>query len=161
MDDLDASLCSASGNKVAAPARHASRPMQPADDLHMRAYSPSEDVDATQPRVMTVTVTESCACKATPSASMHVSQIPVHVPVSSSSMGSMAAASSPSWSHGVMVGASSTSAIYNSMMATPTPSGASANRFNTFQGAAPQVSAAHGGVAALGVAAVMGLMIAL
>jgi hypothetical protein len=48
------------------------------------------------------------------------------------------------------------------MMATPTPSGASANRFNAFQGAAaPQVNAARSGVAALGVAAVMGLMIAL
>lgn len=160
MDDLDASLCNASGKKIAAPARHASKPMQPAEDLHMRAYSPSEDVDAASARVMTVTVTESCACKATPSTAMHVSQIPVYVPVSSS-MGSMAAASSPSSSYGAMVGASSTSAIYNSMVAKPTPSGASANRFNTFQGAAPQVNAARGGVAALGVAAVMGLMIAL
>ncbi|KAJ6115578.1 hypothetical protein N7523_005995 [Penicillium sp. IBT 18751x] len=161
VDDLDASLCATSSNKVAAPARHASKPMQPAGDLQMRAYSPSEEVDATRPQVMTVTVTESCACKATPTSSMHVSQIPVYVPVSSS-MGGMAAASSPVSSHGVvMVGASSTSAIYNSWMATPTPSGASANHFNTFQGAAPQVNAAHGGVAAVAVAAVMGLMIAL
>lgn len=161
MTDLESSLCGASSDKVAAPARHASKPMQPAEDLHMRAYSPSEDADAAQPRVMTVTVTESCACKATPTDPMHISQIPVDVPTSSS-MGGMAAASSPAWSHGIMVGASSSSAVYNSMMATPTPSGASANRFNAFQGAAaPQVNAARSGVAALGVAAVMGLMIAL
>ena len=128
----------------------------------MRAYSPSEDVDASQPRVMTVTVTESCACKTTPTDTMHISQIPVYVPASSSSMGSMAAASSPAYSNGILVGASSSSAIYGSQMsATPTPSGASANRFHAFQGAAPQVNAARGGVAALGVAAVMGLMIAL
>lgn len=134
--------------------------MQPAEDLHMRAYSPSEDADASQPRVMTVTVTESCACRTTPTSAMHVSQIPVYVP-SSSSMGGMAAASSPAY-NGILVGASSSSAIYGSQMsATPTPSGASANRFHAFQGAAPQVNAARSGVAALGVAAVMGLMIAL
>lgn len=160
MSNLDASLCGASNDKDAAPARHASRPMQPAEDLHLRAYSPSEDSDASQPRVMTVTVTESCACKSTPTSPMHISQIPVYVP--SSSMGGMAAASSPAYSHGILVGGSSSSAIFGSQMsATPTPSGASANRFNAFQGAAPQVNAAHGGVAALGVAAVMGLMIAL
>lgn len=159
MDDLASSLCGATSDKVAAPARHASRPMEPAEELHMRAYSPSED--ASQPRVITVTVTESCACKTTPTDAMHISQIPVFVPASSS-MGSMAAASSPSYSNGIRVGGSSSSAIYGSQMsATPTPSGASANRFHTFQGAAPQVNAARGGVAALGVAAVMGLMIAL
>jgi hypothetical protein len=133
--------------------------MQPAEDLYMRAYSPSEDSDAAEPRVMTVTVTESCACKPTPS-SKHISQIPVNVPASSS-MGGLAAASSPAYSNSVMVGASSSSVLYGSMSATPTPSGASANRFHTFTGAAPQVNAAQGGVAALGVAAVMGLMIAL
>jgi hypothetical protein len=134
--------------------------MQPAEGLHMRAYSPSEDSDAAEPRVMTVTVTESCACKPTPTNSKHISQIPVHVPASSS-MGGLAAASSPAYSNSVMVGASSSSVLYGSMSATPTPSGASANRFHTFKGAAPQVNAAQGGVAALGAAAVMGLMIAL
>lgn len=77
-------------------------------------------------------------------------------------MGAMLAASSPAMSNGVMVGASSSSVLFGSQMsATPTPSGASPNRFNAFQGAAPAVNAAQGGVAALGVAAVMGLMIAL
>jgi hypothetical protein len=56
---------------------------------------------------------------------------------------------------------SSSSMFYGSHSATPTPSGASANRFSVFQGAAPAGSAVHGGVAALGVAAVMALMVAL
>lgn len=178
MTDLEASLCGNS-NKMAAPARHASKPMQPAAPMHMdmdqmmdhgkRAYSPSMDKDMSAaesviPRVIYVTETHTeCSCKSTPAPhSMHISQIPVDVPASSS-MGAMHAASSPAMSNGVMVGASSSSVLFGSQMsaATPTPSGASPNRFNAFQGAAPVVNAVHGGAAALGVAAVMGLMIAL
>lgn len=173
MNDLDASLCGSS-NKMAAPARHASRPMEPASDMHMgmmdhneRAYSPDMAAPAPAapavPRVVYVTETKTeCSCKSTPALDPmhHISQIPVDVPASSS-MGGMAAASSPASTHGVMVGASSSSVIFGSQMsATPTPSGASANRFNAFQGAAPKANAV-GGVAALGVAAIMGLMVAL
>lgn len=181
MSDLDASLCGNS-DKMAAPARHASKPMQPAENMDMhkmmrhntRAYSPSMDTDSemsgshrqAMPQVIyvTETKTEPCTCKTTPAPDYkhHMSQIPVDVPASSS-MGAMLAASSPAMSNGVMVGASSSSVLFGSQMsaATPTPSGASPNRFNAFQGAAPAVNAAQGGVAALGVAAVMGLMIAL
>lgn len=177
MTDLEASLCGKSNNE-AAPARHASKPMQPAAPMHMdmgkmmdhgkRAYSPSMDKDMAPaesaiPHVIYVTETRTdCSCKSTPAPdSMHISQIPVDVPASSS-MGAMLAASSPAMSNGVMVGASSSSVLFGSQMsATPTPSGASPNRFDAFQGAAPAVNAVHGGAAALGVAAVMGLMIAL
>lgn len=132
-----------------------------------RAYSPSmSDNDGAaempEPRVIYVTKTHTeCSCKTTP-APAHISQIPVDVPVSSSMIG-MLAASSPVSSNGVLVAASSSSAIFGSQAsaATPTPSGVDPSRFSPFQGAAPQVSAAHGGIAALGVAAVMGLMIAL
>lgn len=192
MTDLEASLCGSS-NGMAAPARHASKPMEPAmnlgldnmahldteDHLAARAYSPSmSDDDMSQahaphreaaPATIYVTKTE-CGCKATPAMNPkhmskmhmgHMSQIPVDVPTSS--MGAMHAATSPAMmSNGVMVGASSSSVLFGSQMAaTPTPSGASAQRFNAFQGAAPALSAAQGGAAALGVAAVMGLMIAL
>lgn len=180
MTDLEASLCGNS-DKMAAPARHASHPMEPAEDMGMamdnmmhhntRAYSPSMHTEShmsepereAMPKVIYVTETKECSCKSTPAPEMHhISQIPVDVPASSS-MGAMLAASSPAMSNGVMVGASSSSVLFGSQMsaATPTPSGASPNRFNAFQGAAPAVNAAQGGVAALGVAAVMGLMIAL
>lgn len=183
MSDLDASLCGNS-DEVSGTARHASKPMQPVENMNMlpdmdrmmqhntRAYSPSMNTDSEMPaehgqalpKVVYVTKTEPCACKTTPAPNSkhHVSQIPVHVPASSS-MGAMLAASSPAMSNGVMVGASSSSVLFGAQMsaATPTPSGVSPNRFNAFQGAAPAVSAAHSGVAALGVAAVMGLMIAL
>lgn len=134
--------------------------MQPAN--MKRAYSPDGEAEMPEPRVVYVTETRTeCSCKTTP-APAHISQIPVDVPVSSSMIG-MLAASSPVYSHGVLVGASSSSVLYGSQAsaATPGPSGADPNRFSPFQGAAPQVSAAHGGIAALGVAAVMGLMIAL
>ena len=74
-------------------------------------------------------------------------------------MGGVRAASTP-YSGAMMP---SSSVIFGSQVsvATPGPSGASANRFHTFQGAAHKTSAAQGGIAALGVAAVMGLMIAL
>lgn len=183
MTDLEASLCGNSDKMAANPARHASKPMQPAAPMHMdmdmdktmdhskRAYSPSMDkvmaaAQSAIPQVIYVTETRTeCSCKSTPAPdSMHISQIPVDVPASSSSsMGAMLAASSPAMSNGVMVGASSSSVLFGSQMsaATPTPSGASPNRFNAYQGAAPAVNAVHGGAAALGVAAVMGLMIAL
>ena len=74
-------------------------------------------------------------------------------------MAPMGAASTPYYSHGVLVGASSASSVFGSM-ATPAPSGASGQRFNAFEGAAPKASV-QGGVAALGFAAVMGLMMAL
>lgn len=185
MNDLDASLCGSAGN-MPAPARHASRPMQPAEDMPLgmnqnelmnhntRAYSPSMHIESkmpapaadrqAMPSVIYVTETRTeCSCKSTSGpSSMHISQIPVHVPASSS-MGAMLAASSPVMSNGIMVGASSSSVVFGSQMsaATPTPSGASASRFNAFQGAAPLVNAAQSGAAALVVAALMGLMIAL
>ncbi|CEJ56135.1 hypothetical protein PMG11_02356 [Penicillium brasilianum] len=154
-------VCPASTKGAVAPARHASKPMEPANDK--RAYrSPSED--ETAPRVVYVTETlTECSCKSSsvPYNGMHVSQIPVSVPARSS-MGAMTAASSPASSNGAMMAASS-SVIFGSHMsaATPAPSGASAGRFQTFQGAAPKTSSVHGGIAALGVAAIMGLMIAL
>ncbi|KAJ5103507.1 hypothetical protein N7532_004036 [Penicillium argentinense] len=161
LSSLDTSLCSS--NRQAAPARHASQPMMPAN--MKRAYSPDSPAPAmpAEPRVIYVTETRTeCACKSTPTNSMHISQIPVDVPASSS-MGGMLAASSPAVSNGVLVGASSSSAIFGSQAsaATPTPSGADPNRFHAFQGAAPQVRAVYSGVAAFGVAAVMGMMIAL
>lgn len=161
-------LCSDSSKGAAAPARHASNPMEPASGVGMtehnkRAYrSPSEDIAA--PSVVYVTETRTeCSCKSTPAPydPMHISQVPVNVPVRSST-GAMMAASSPASSNGAMMAASS-SVIFGSQMsaATPTPSGASANRFYTFQGAAPKTNAVQGSIAALGVAALMGLMIAL
>lgn len=138
--------------------------MEPASgsEHNKRAYRPSSD-DMATPRVVYVTETRTeCSCKSTPALDpMHFSQIPVDVPMSSS-MGAMMAASTPASSYGAMMAASS-SVIFGSQMsaATPSPSGASANRFHTFQGAAPKTSAVQGGIAALGVAAVMGLMIAL
>lgn len=180
MTDLEASLCGSSEGMLA-PARHASKPMEPALDMQLdneahlaaRAYSPSMNSDSDMPEAhaaaregipQTIYVTRTdCSCKATPAMNQkHMSQIPVDVPTSSS-MGAMRAATSPAvMSNGILVGASSSSVLFGSQMsATPTPSGASANRFHAFQGAAPAVSAAQGGAAALGVAAVMGLMIAL
>jgi hypothetical protein len=140
--------------------------MEPANMNIKRAYSPSSETEdkMPEPRVVYVTMTEThsaCSCKTTP-APAHISQIPVDVPVSSSMIG-MLAASSPVISNGVLIPASSSSVLFGSQAsaATPAPSGADPNRFSAFQGAAPQVSAAHGGIAALGVAAFMGVMIAL
>lgn len=127
-------------------ARHASKPMEPAN--HKRAFAPEASAEV---RVVTVTETQ-CGCTSTQEAMMPgVSQIPIDVPARSSE-------SIPSSSMGMM---SSSSMPYGSQSATPTPSGASASRFNAFEGAAPAGSAVHGGVAALGVAAVMALMVAL
>lgn len=153
--------------------------MEPATGFGMmehnskRAYSPTsgdsvdddlaavDTADVAAPRVVYVTETRTeCSCKSTsaPYDRMHISQIPVNVPMSSS-MGSVMAASTPY--NGAMM--PSSSVIFGSQVsvATPGPSGASANHFHTFQGAAHKTSAVQGGVAALGVAAVMGLMIAL
>jgi hypothetical protein len=142
--------------------------MEPASDFgvmedNKRAYSPSSD-DYAAPRVVYVTETRTeYSCKSTPLSNnrMHFSQIPVNVPMSSS-MSAMVAASTPASSNSVMMAASS-SVIFGSQMsaATPTPSGASPYRFHTFQGAAPKTNAIQSGIAALGVAAVMGLMVAL
>ena len=131
-------------------ARHASKPMELAN--HKRAFAPSAPQASAAVRVVTVTETQ-CACKNTQSAMMPgVSQIPVDVPASKSM-------ATPSSSMGMM----SSSSVFGSASgyATPTPSGASASRFNAFEGAAPAGSAVHGGVATLGVAAVMALMVAL
>ncbi|KAJ5577678.1 uncharacterized protein N7459_006642, partial [Penicillium hispanicum] len=179
LSNLESSLCSGtdssstdssstdsnstdSSKPAVVPARHASNPMQPAMDMdhHKRA----DTLDAA-PRVVYVTETRTeCSCKSTPAPyydPKHVSQIPVQVPASSS-MAGMAAASSPASSNGVMVGGASSSVVFGSQAsaATPSPSGTGANRFNAFQGAAPKASAVQGGVAAVAVAAVMGLMVA-
>jgi hypothetical protein len=141
-----------------------------------RAFAPVADADAASaaaavPRVVYVTETKTdCSCKSTPApyAKAHVSQIPVDVPASSSYMGGMMAASTPaSYAHGIM-GAAATPASYShgimgaaSSAATPSPSGADPHRFSPFQGAAPGGVSVHGGVAAVGVAAVMAFMAAL
>lgn len=74
-------------------------------------------------------------------------------------MGLAGWATPASSSMGVMVGAPSSS-VFGVQSATPMPSGASANRYNAFKGAAPAASSVHGG-AVFGVAAVMALMVAL
>ncbi|KAJ5105927.1 hypothetical protein NUU61_003274 [Penicillium alfredii] len=164
LNDLSSSLCGDS-DRMAKPARKASHPMERvgSSNNNKRAYMPEASAASAAPRVVYVTETRTeCACKSskTPLDPMHISQIPVDVPASSSMMGGMAAAATPaSSSYGAMVVASSASA-FGSASGTPTPSGASA-RYNAFQGAAPKVGAVHSGVAALGVAAVMGLMVAL
>ncbi|KAJ5155881.1 hypothetical protein N7492_008684 [Penicillium capsulatum] len=168
LNKLDTSLCSSETR--AAPARHASKPMEPSMPgmEHKRGFMPNlMGAESVAPRVVYVTETRTeCSCKSTPAAfdPMHMSQIPVDVPTSSPMMSGMAAAATPSMSmsHGVLVGAaSSSSVIFRGASATPTPSGTSPNRFNAYEGAAPKASAVHSGVAALGVAAVMGLMVAL
>lgn len=129
-----------------------------------RAYAPAEPAI---PRVVYVTETRTdCSCKTTPASMARVSQIPVNVPASSSMSGMMAgssAAPSASYSHGMMVKAASSSVVFGSQAsaATPSPSGVDANRFSSFQGAGAKSVSVHGGVAALGVAAVMALMAAL
>lgn len=142
--------------------------------VNKRAFAPSMPGMPAPPaeagrQVVYLTKTEyACNAQSTPVLDpMHVSQIPVEVPAQSSSMAPMKsmmgnmAIPTPAYSNGVLVAASS-SALHASQMgaATPGPSGASA--FNPFQGAAaPQVSAAYSGAAALVVATVMGMMIAL
>ncbi|KAJ5293739.1 hypothetical protein PENANT_c002G06647 [Penicillium antarcticum] len=175
LSKLTDSLCADTSSREATPFRHASAPMErvQAPNAHMnmnekRAYAPAEPA---MPRVVYVTETRTeCSCKATPTPSdpmAHISQIPVDVPASSS-MGAMMAASSgampsASYSHGMMVNAASSSVVFGSQAsaATPSPSGVDANRFNSFQGAGTKSVSVHGGVAALGVAAVMALMAAL
>ncbi|KAJ5818554.1 hypothetical protein N7474_004145 [Penicillium riverlandense] len=143
-DDLSGSLCKSDNAETGD--RHASKPMEPVN--HKRAFAPEASAEV---RVVTVTETQ-CSCASTQRAMMPgVSQIPIDIPASSSR-------ANPSSSMGLM---SSSSGLFGSHSATPTPSGASASRFNAFQGAAPAGSAVHGGVAALGVAAVMALMVAL
>ncbi|KAJ5174623.1 uncharacterized protein N7482_000500 [Penicillium canariense] len=167
LSKLNTTLCADTSN-TAAPARHASNPMEPATgrgttENSKRAFRFSGDEAAT-PHVIYVTETlTECSCKSTsaPASRMHISQIPVSVPVSSS-MAAKVAASTPASTHSAMMAASS-SVIFGSQMsaATPGPSGASANRFKTFQGAAPKANAVRSGVAALGIAAVMGLVMVL
>ncbi|KAJ6181160.1 hypothetical protein N7519_011621 [Penicillium mononematosum] len=135
------------------PARHASRPMQPANKRAEAA-----------PHVVYVTETRTdCSCKNTPvpERPLHISQIPVDIPASSS-MASMAS-STPGRGHGLMGGAASSS--FGSKISGPTssavPSGVDPTRFSPFQGAAVAGAEVHGGVAGLGVAAVMAVMVAL
>lgn len=155
LSSLTSSLCKSDSDSesASAPARHASMPMQPA---LKRAVAP----DAPEPRVVYVTETRTeCSCKSTPVAERpaHVSQIPVDVPASSS-MGAMVVAT-PSYSHGVLVGSSS---VFGSQAsATPSPSGVDPSGFSPFEGAAAPRVSVHGGVAAVGVAAVMAFMAAL
>ncbi|CAG8908407.1 unnamed protein product [Penicillium egyptiacum] len=159
LSTLTSTLCDSS--KETTPARHASRPMQPANK---RAFAP----EAAAPRVVYVTKTRTdCSCKSTSVAErpMHVSQIPVDIPASSS-MASMVAVSTPAGrEHGLMGGAASSSALFGPQAsgATPSavPSGVDPTRFSPFQGAAAAGVSVHGGVAMLGVAAVMAVMVAL
>jgi hypothetical protein len=94
---------------------------------------------------------------------MHVSQIPVQVPSSSMGVNKGAVAMSTpvaasSYSHGVLVAASS-SVVFGSM-ATPTPSGVDPSRFSAFTGGAVKEGSVSGGLLA-GIAVVMGVMAAL
>ncbi|KGO42629.1 hypothetical protein PEX1_016370 [Penicillium expansum] len=160
LSTLASTLCSSDSDHEAAPARHASRPMQLVNDK--RAYAP----EAAVPRVVYVTETRTdCSCKSTPVAQspMHVSQIPVDVPAASSVASVAAVSSTPAGrQHGFMGGAASSSVIFGPG-ATPSarPSGVDPTRFSPFQGAAAAGASVHGGVAALGVAAVMAVMVAL
>ncbi|KAJ5950312.1 uncharacterized protein N7479_008725 [Penicillium vulpinum] len=156
IDSLATYICPSA--RVAAPLKHAGRPMQPI--IEMR--------DATR-RVIYVTQTRTdCSCKSSALAEkpMHVSQIPVNVPASSS-MGLMVAASPTpvGYEHGLMVGAASSSMVFGpkGSGATPSavPAGADATHFSPFEGAAAAGASVHGGVAVLGVAAVMAIMVAL
>jgi hypothetical protein len=115
------------------------------------------------PGVVYVTETRTdCSCKNTPlpERPLHISQIPVDIPASSS-MASMAS-STPGRGHGLMGGAASS---FGSKVSGPTssavPSGVDPTRFSPFQGAAAAGAGVHGGVAVLGVAAVMAVMVAL
>ncbi|CAG8021719.1 unnamed protein product [Penicillium salamii] len=171
LSSLTDALCSSSREAEAAPARHASSPMMLADPLNKRAFAPQAESPASAvpavPRVVYVTETKTdCSCKSTPapdSKLAHISQIPVDVPASASgsAMPSMAVASSPAGHSHVPMGAASSVAFGSqASAATPMPSGADPNRYSSFQGAAAPSASVHG-VAAVGVAAVMALMVAL
>ncbi|KAJ5687191.1 hypothetical protein N7536_009810 [Penicillium majusculum] len=159
LSTISSTLCPSDGE--AAPARHASKPMMLADK---RAYAPEP-----APRVVYVTKTHTdCSCKSTPVVEkpLHVSQIPVNVPASSSLASVAAASSTPAdREHGLMGGAASSSVVFGPQAsgATPSarPSGVDPTRFSPFQGAAAVGASVNGGVAALGVAAVMAVMVAL
>jgi hypothetical protein len=143
--------------------------MELADNMK-RAFAPQVEANSAAPavpRVVYVTETKTdCSCKSTPAPNAHmahISQIPVDVPASSSSMFGMAAASTPArYSHGLM-GAATSSVLFGSQAsaATPSPSGADAHRFSAFQGAAAPGASVNTGAAAVGVAAVMAFMAAL
>ncbi|KAI2792826.1 hypothetical protein POX_b02869 [Penicillium oxalicum] len=156
--DVAALASSACGSGTSSTARHAGQPMEPARQMIERAYSPSmEDSVATSVVWVTETRTD-CSCKSTslPFDHAHVSQIPVNVPMASSMSSGVAAYATPASS-------ASWSAMYSShiSVATPGPSGASSGQYYPFEGAAPRVNALKSGLAAVGVAAVMGLVAAL
>ncbi|KAJ5561746.1 hypothetical protein N7535_003793 [Penicillium sp. DV-2018c] len=161
---LTNSLCASKDPAASpAPARHASLPMQPAQK---RAFAPEPEAPEPIPRVVYVTETRTdCSCKSTPVVErpMHVSQIPVQVPASSSmgaKMGAVAMSTpaASSYKHGVLVAASSS--VVFGPMATPTPSGVDPSRFSQFTGGAERGSSIGRGLMA-GVVAVMGVMAAL
>ncbi|KGO70600.1 hypothetical protein PITC_051940 [Penicillium italicum] len=163
LSTLTKTLCSSDSNREAAPARHASRPMQLSNDK--RADGP----EAAGPRVVYVTETRTdCSCKSTPVAEspLHVSRIPVNVPAFSS-VASVAAApsSTPAGREYGFLGGAASSVIFgpHASAATPSarPSGVDPTRFSPFQGAAAAGASVHGGVAVLGAAAVFGVMFAL
>jgi hypothetical protein len=129
-----------------------------------RAYAPE-----TAPRVVYVTKTRTdCSCKSTPVVEkpLHVSQIPVDIPASSSLASVAAASSTPAGrEHGLIGGAASSSVVFGPQAsgATPSaqPSGVDPTRFSPYQGAAAPGPSVNGGLAGLGVAAVMAVMVAL
>ncbi|KAJ5181572.1 hypothetical protein N7449_011719 [Penicillium cf. viridicatum] len=159
LSTIASTLCPS--DREAAPARHASKPMEMADK---RAYAPEP-----APRVVYVTKTHTdCSCKSTPVVEkpQHVSQIPVDVPASSSVASVAAASSTPAdREHGLMGGAASSSVVFGPQAsgATPSarPSGVDPTRFSPFQGTAAAGASVNGGLAVLGVAAVMAVMVAL
>ncbi|KAJ9488793.1 hypothetical protein VN97_g4491 [Penicillium thymicola] len=159
LSTISSTLCPS--DREATSPRHASKPMEMADK---RAYVPEP-----APRVVYVTKTRSdCSCKSTPVVEkpLHVSQISVDVPASSSLASVAAASSTPAdREHGLMGGAASSSVAFGPQAsgATPSarPSGVDPTRFSPFQGAAAVGPSVNGGVAVLGVAAVMAVMVAL
>ncbi|KAI3211350.1 hypothetical protein CBS147311_986 [Penicillium roqueforti] len=166
LTSLTTSLCS--NTTDAATARHASRPMQLADKKRAFAPAPApeREAEAAVPHVVYVTETRTdCSCKSTPVAErpMHVSQIPVDVPASSAASMAVEASSTPaSRLHGLMGGAASSSVIFGPQAtSSAVPSGVDPTRFSPFKGAAAAGASVHGGVAVLGVAAAMAVVVAL
>ncbi|KAJ5154951.1 uncharacterized protein N7500_010390 [Penicillium coprophilum] len=133
--------------------RHAGKPMEPVK----RDGGAKHTIYVTEIRT-------DCTCKTATGSPMHVSQIPVHVPTSSS-MVSMVSSTPVGRQHGLLGGVASSSVVGHvgaTSSATPSAraSGVDAKSFSPYQGAAAGVSV-NGGVVMLGAAAVMAVMVAL
>ena len=141
--------------------------MQHAEKKRAFAPAPAPEQEAgaeaeAVPHVVYVTETRTeCSCKSTPAVErpMHISQIPVDVPASSVAVASSTPASRQ---YGLMGGAASSSVIFGPQAtSSAVPSGVDPTGFSPFKGAAAAGASVHGGVAVLGVAAVMAVVVAL